>query len=207
MYGDFTWAISDRLELTAGARYTYDKKEIESVGARQRRRARQQLQFRVLHGRIRHATRKTGANSRRALALSFDLSDDVNAVRHRIERLQVRRLRDLRLRPSRRGRRRTKAPPRQARRRSRSTPSRWTATRSAPRRACSTTRCSSMPRCSATTTRTCSSSISTRAPRSSRTSARRAARGSRSDLRWVPGCALGRHGRAVAARYRDHGRD
>ena len=30
VYGDFTWAISDRLELTAGARYTYDKKEMES---------------------------------------------------------------------------------------------------------------------------------------------------------------------------------
>jgi iron complex outermembrane receptor protein len=29
-YGDFTWAVSDRLELTAGARYTYDKKEMES---------------------------------------------------------------------------------------------------------------------------------------------------------------------------------
>ena len=29
VYGDFTWAISDRLELTAGARYTYDKKEID----------------------------------------------------------------------------------------------------------------------------------------------------------------------------------
>jgi len=28
-YGDFTWAISDRLELTAGARYTFDEKEME----------------------------------------------------------------------------------------------------------------------------------------------------------------------------------
>jgi iron complex outermembrane receptor protein len=30
VYGDFTWNISDRTELTAGARYTYDKKEIDS---------------------------------------------------------------------------------------------------------------------------------------------------------------------------------
>ncbi len=30
VYGDFTWAISDRVELTAGARYTYDKKEMTS---------------------------------------------------------------------------------------------------------------------------------------------------------------------------------
>jgi len=30
VYGDLTWAISDRVELTAGARYTYDKKEIDS---------------------------------------------------------------------------------------------------------------------------------------------------------------------------------
>ncbi len=31
VYGDFTWAISDRLDLTAGARYTFDEKEMESV--------------------------------------------------------------------------------------------------------------------------------------------------------------------------------
>ena len=30
VYGDFTWAVSDRFELTAGARYTYDKKEMTS---------------------------------------------------------------------------------------------------------------------------------------------------------------------------------
>jgi iron complex outermembrane receptor protein len=30
VYGDLTWAVSDRLELTAGARYTYDEKEIDS---------------------------------------------------------------------------------------------------------------------------------------------------------------------------------
>jgi iron complex outermembrane receptor protein len=30
VYGDFTWAINDRLELTAGARYTFDEKEMES---------------------------------------------------------------------------------------------------------------------------------------------------------------------------------
>jgi len=30
VYGDLTWALSERLELTAGARYTYDKKEMES---------------------------------------------------------------------------------------------------------------------------------------------------------------------------------
>jgi len=29
-YGDFTWALTDRLELTAGGRYTYDRKEIAS---------------------------------------------------------------------------------------------------------------------------------------------------------------------------------
>ncbi len=30
VYGDFTFELSDRFELTAGARYTYDEKEIES---------------------------------------------------------------------------------------------------------------------------------------------------------------------------------
>jgi len=30
VYGDFTWAISDRLDLTAGARYTFDEKEMKS---------------------------------------------------------------------------------------------------------------------------------------------------------------------------------
>ncbi|MFO5197521.1 TonB-dependent receptor, partial [Salmonella enterica subsp. enterica serovar Typhimurium] len=27
-YGDFTWSVSDRFELTAGARYTFDKKTL-----------------------------------------------------------------------------------------------------------------------------------------------------------------------------------
>jgi iron complex outermembrane receptor protein len=30
VYGDFTWSFTDRLELTAGGRYTYDEKEMES---------------------------------------------------------------------------------------------------------------------------------------------------------------------------------
>jgi iron complex outermembrane recepter protein len=30
VYGDFTWALGDRTELTAGARYTYDQKKIAS---------------------------------------------------------------------------------------------------------------------------------------------------------------------------------
>ncbi len=30
VYGDFTWSISESLKLTAGARYTYDNKQIES---------------------------------------------------------------------------------------------------------------------------------------------------------------------------------
>jgi iron complex outermembrane recepter protein len=30
VYGAFTWSFTDRLELTAGGRYTYDKKEMES---------------------------------------------------------------------------------------------------------------------------------------------------------------------------------
>ncbi len=30
VYGDFTWAVTDRFELTAGARYTFDKKEMRS---------------------------------------------------------------------------------------------------------------------------------------------------------------------------------
>ena len=30
VYGDFTWALSERFELTAGARYTYDQKKIRS---------------------------------------------------------------------------------------------------------------------------------------------------------------------------------
>ena len=30
VYGDFTWAVTDRLDLTAGARYTFDEKEMRS---------------------------------------------------------------------------------------------------------------------------------------------------------------------------------
>ena len=60
VYGDFTWAISDRFELTAGARYTYDKKEIESEVLDSGGALGNNFNYRVLHERRRQGLRQLG---------------------------------------------------------------------------------------------------------------------------------------------------
>ena len=111
VYGDFTWALSDRLELTAGARYTYDKKEIDEP--------------RCSTAAARSATTSTSSSSPNGtvsdsadwdeftprLALSLRRQRRRHALRDGIARLQVRRLRDLRLRPARPGHQRRRLRP------------------------------------------------------------------------------------------------
>ena len=102
VYGDFTWAISDRFDIDGGRALHLRQEGNVGPGLRQRRRARQQLQLRVLHerrgqglgqlGRIHAAHRALVPGQRRR-----------ESLRDGLARLQVRRLRDLRLRPARPG--------------------------------------------------------------------------------------------------------
>jgi iron complex outermembrane recepter protein len=76
VYGDFTWAISDRMELTAGARYTYDKKEIESEVLDSGGALGNNFNFEFFtNGVVRNSADWDDFTPR--LALSFDLNDDV----------------------------------------------------------------------------------------------------------------------------------
>jgi iron complex outermembrane receptor protein len=76
VYGDLTWAISDRMELTAGARYTYDKKEIESEVLDSGGALGNNFNFEFFtNGVVRNSADWDDFTPR--LALSFDLNDDV----------------------------------------------------------------------------------------------------------------------------------
>jgi iron complex outermembrane receptor protein len=76
VYGDFTWAISDRLELTAGARYTYDKKEIDSQVFDSGGALGNNFNFEFYtNGVVSNSANWDDFTPR--LALSFDVSDDV----------------------------------------------------------------------------------------------------------------------------------
>lgn len=76
VYGDFTWAISDRLELTAGARYTYDKKEIESEVFDSGGALGNNFNFEFFtNGVVRNSADWDDFTPR--LALAFDVNDDV----------------------------------------------------------------------------------------------------------------------------------
>ena len=111
VYGDFTWAISDRLELTAGARYTYDKKEMDEPGPRFSGGALgNNFNFEFFTNgivsdtadweRLHAAPRALLRRQRRR-----------HALRDGLDGLQVRRLRDLRLRPARPGHQRRRLGP------------------------------------------------------------------------------------------------
>lgn len=77
VYGDFTWAISDRLELTAGARYTYDKKEMTSVVLDSGGALGNNFNFEFFtNGPVSDSASWSDFTPR--LALAFDVSDDVN---------------------------------------------------------------------------------------------------------------------------------
>lgn len=76
VYGDFTWAISDRLELTAGARYTYDKKEIDSQVFDSGGALGNNFNFEFYtNGVVSNSANWDDFTPR--LALSFDVNDDV----------------------------------------------------------------------------------------------------------------------------------
>ena len=76
VYGDFTWAIGDRLELTAGARYTYDEKEIESQVFDSGGALGNNFNFEFFtNGAVRDSANWDDFTPR--LALSFDVNDDV----------------------------------------------------------------------------------------------------------------------------------
>jgi len=76
VYGDFTWAISDRLELTAGARYTYDKKEIDSQVFDSGGALGNNFNFEFFtNGVVSNSANWDDFTPR--LALSFDVNDDV----------------------------------------------------------------------------------------------------------------------------------
>ncbi len=76
VYGDFTWAVSDRVELTAGARYTYDKKEIESRVFDSGGALGNNFNFEFFtNGVVRNSADWDDFTPR--LALSFDVNDDV----------------------------------------------------------------------------------------------------------------------------------
>jgi iron complex outermembrane receptor protein len=77
VYGDFTWAISDRLELTAGARYTYDKKEMMSVVLDSGGALGNNFNFEFYtNGPVSDTADWSDFTPR--LALAYDLNDDVN---------------------------------------------------------------------------------------------------------------------------------
>jgi iron complex outermembrane receptor protein len=76
VYGDLTWAISDRMDLTAGARYTYDKKEIESRVFDSGGALGNNFNFEFFtNGFVRNSANWDDFTPR--LALSFDVNDDV----------------------------------------------------------------------------------------------------------------------------------
>ncbi len=75
-YGDFTWAVNDRLELTAGARYTYDKKEIEASIDDSGGALGNNFNFEFFtNGTVRNSGDWDDFTPR--LALSYELNDDV----------------------------------------------------------------------------------------------------------------------------------
>jgi iron complex outermembrane receptor protein len=77
VYGDFTWAVNDRLELTAGARYTYDKKEIASQVFDSGGALGNNFNFEFFtNGRVRNSANWDDFTPR--LALAFDVNEDVN---------------------------------------------------------------------------------------------------------------------------------
>ncbi|MGH8244067.1 MAG: TonB-dependent receptor, partial [Steroidobacteraceae bacterium] len=76
VYGDFTWAFTDRLELTAGARYTYDEKEMESEVLDSGGALGNNFNFEFFtNGFVRDSADWSDFTPR--LALSYDVNDDV----------------------------------------------------------------------------------------------------------------------------------
>jgi iron complex outermembrane receptor protein len=75
-YGDFTWSVTDRFELTAGARYSYDKKEIASRVLDSGGALGNNFNYEFFtDGIVTNSSNWSDFTPR--LALSFDLNDDV----------------------------------------------------------------------------------------------------------------------------------
>jgi iron complex outermembrane receptor protein len=76
VYGDFSYAFSDRLELTAGARYTFDKKTMTSEVLDSGGALGNNFNYEFYtNGTVRDSADWSDFTPR--LALSFDLNDDV----------------------------------------------------------------------------------------------------------------------------------
>ncbi|MGH8129245.1 MAG: TonB-dependent receptor, partial [Steroidobacteraceae bacterium] len=76
VYGDFTWSFTDKLELTAGARYTYDEKEIESRVLDSGGALGNNFNYEFFtNGFV--TNRDNWSDFTPRLALSFDVNDDV----------------------------------------------------------------------------------------------------------------------------------
>ncbi len=76
VYGDFTWGLTDRFELTAGARYTFDEKEIASRVLDSGGALGNNFNYEFFTDGI-VTNRADWSDFTPRLALSFDLSDDV----------------------------------------------------------------------------------------------------------------------------------
>ncbi len=77
VYGDFTWAISDRLDLTAGARYTFDEKEMKSRILDSGGALGNNFNFEFFtNGTV--SDKSDWSDFTPRLALAYDVSDDVS---------------------------------------------------------------------------------------------------------------------------------
>jgi iron complex outermembrane receptor protein len=76
VYGDFTWGLTDRLDLTAGARYTRDEKEMESLVRDSGGALGNNFNYEFFTNGFVRDTRSWSEFTPR-LALTFDATDDV----------------------------------------------------------------------------------------------------------------------------------
>jgi iron complex outermembrane receptor protein len=77
VYGDFTWAISNRLELTAGGRYTFDEKEMASVVLDSGGALGNNFNFEFFTNGI-VSNKSDWSEFTPRIALDYDVSDDVS---------------------------------------------------------------------------------------------------------------------------------
>ena len=77
VYGDFTWSLSDRVDLTAGARYTYDKKTMSDNVPNSGGALGNNFNYEFFtNGPVTDSANWSDFTPR--LALSFNVNDDVN---------------------------------------------------------------------------------------------------------------------------------
>jgi iron complex outermembrane receptor protein len=77
VYGDFTWSLSDRVDLTAGARYTYDEKTMSDSVPNSGGALGNNFNYEFFtNGPVKDSANWSDFTPR--IALSFDVNDDVN---------------------------------------------------------------------------------------------------------------------------------